>query len=388
VEVRDVDPGVLTPGVATAVVRQVIARLGVNVNIMDADGVILASGDPSRIGDVHEGARRVLREGGTVAVTAAEAERLAGTLPGVNSPISLDGQVVGVVGLTGDPERLATAAASVVLTVELLLAQEQSAEERQWRARARTQLVEDLAAGRMGAGDWDRRCRLVGARLLPPYALLATRLSAAPSPVQQRRQLDLGTTGALVALDVGDVVWVLAGEGHHRTVRSRWETARAALRRTGAEGPTVDAGVAADLTELAELVRRTRLALHGAVPGDCDLRDLELPVLLAELDHHVARDAVGRLVAGLDGELRRTVAALLDADLVVTRAAAALNVHRNTMLGRLDRTARITGRDPRRFRDAAALHVGLLLEAERGRRGGGTGPAAPASAAPGARGPD
>ncbi len=353
---------VVTAAVARAVVGQVMARLGVNVNIMDADGVILASGDPGRIGDVHEGARQVLRDGATVAVTAAEAQRLAGTLPGVNSPICLDGQVVGVVGLTGDPERVATAAASVVLTVELLLAQEQSQEERQWRSRARTQIVEDLATGRMPATDWDRRCQLVGARLRPPFALLAARLPGPLTPAQERRQLDLGGPGVLVALDVGDVVWILAGEGHHQTARSGWATARGALRRTGADGPTVDAGVAADLGELSELVRRVRLALRAPVERDGHLRDLELPVLLAQLGPRVAQDAADRLVTGLDAELRRTLQALLDADLVVTRAAAALNVHRNTMLGRLDRIARVTGRDPRRFLDAAALHVGLLLD--------------------------
>jgi carbohydrate diacid regulator len=364
---RPVEAPVLTPGVARAVVDQVIARLGINVNVMDADGVILASGDPTRVGDVHEGACRVLREGGTVAVTAAQARELAGTLPGVNSPISLDGQVVGVVGLTGDPARLATAAASVVLTVELLLAQEQSQEDRQWRARARAQLLEDLAAGRVDPDGWERRCRLVGARLRPPYRLLAARLSAPPTPTQERRQLDLGSAGALVALDVGDVVWIVAGDGSHATVRTRWESARAALRRAGTQAPTVDAGAAADLARLSDLVRRTRLALSGPVPGDCDLRDLELPVLLAELEPHVAREAAGRLLAGLDGELRRTLEAMLSADLVVTRAAAALTVHRNTMIGRLDRITALTGRDPRRFRDAAALHAGLLLDA-RGRR--------------------
>jgi carbohydrate diacid regulator len=69
-----------------------------------------------------------------------------------------------------------------------------------------------------------------------------------------------------------------------------------------------------------------------------------------------------RLLAGLNPDLKHTIRALFDADLVVSQAALALNVHRNTLLGRLDRIARITGRDPRRFADAAALHAGLLLE--------------------------
>jgi carbohydrate diacid regulator len=98
------------------------------------------------------------------------------------------------------------------------------------------------------------------------------------------------------------------------------------------------------------------------VTDDVTLQDLELPVLLAELDDGVRAGACQRLLAGLSPDLKHTIRALLAADLVVSRAAVALNVHRNTLLGRLDRIARITGRDPRLFQDAAALHAGLLLE--------------------------
>jgi carbohydrate diacid regulator len=177
-----------------------------------------------------------------------------------------------------------------------------------------------------------------------------------------RRVLDVAGPHVLVALDVTDVLWVVAGSGGHPAARRARDAARTSLPRGRVDGPMIDAGQVEDVRALADLVRRTRLATRSVVATDMTLKDLELPVLLADVDDAVRAQACQRLLAGLDPDLKRTIRALLAADLVVSRAALTLNVHRNTLLGRLDRIARITGRDPRRFADAAALHAGLLLE--------------------------
>lgn len=50
----------LTREIARTVVDEVIARLGVRVNVMDAGGAILASSDPDRVDVVHPGAVEVI----------------------------------------------------------------------------------------------------------------------------------------------------------------------------------------------------------------------------------------------------------------------------------------------------------------------------------------
>ncbi|WDC84781.1 sugar diacid recognition domain-containing protein [Caloramator sp. mosi_1] len=39
------------------IVNRLMSILGKNINIMDVDGVIIASGDENRIGTLHEGAK-------------------------------------------------------------------------------------------------------------------------------------------------------------------------------------------------------------------------------------------------------------------------------------------------------------------------------------------
>ena len=86
---------------AQKIVARTMAIIGCNINIMDADGVIIASGDAQRIGQKHDGALLVLAQGRTVGID--EGSPLHGVRPGLNMPLRLDGEIIGVIGLTGNP---------------------------------------------------------------------------------------------------------------------------------------------------------------------------------------------------------------------------------------------------------------------------------------------
>ena len=63
----------------------------------------------------------------------------------------------------------------------------------------------------------------------------------------------------------------------------------------------------------------------------------------------------------LDGELRATAEAFYDNDLNISETARRLFIHRNTLVYRIERIEKISGLDIRRFRDAAALHIALMV---------------------------
>jgi len=68
-----------------------------------------------------------------------------------------------------------------------------------------------------------------------------------------------------------------------------------------------------------------------------------------------------------EGEWRRTLEIFFRLDGNVSEAARRLHVHRNTLVYRLDRLKQETGLDARRFEDAVAMYLALLLSA-RGER--------------------
>ena len=57
------------------------------VNIMDTDGVIVASSDPARVGTIHEGARKVVRTGRPVAIEKDDVLYYPGAREGYNLPV-------------------------------------------------------------------------------------------------------------------------------------------------------------------------------------------------------------------------------------------------------------------------------------------------------------
>ena len=106
---------------AQDIVDRAMAILPCNVNVMDSQGLILGSGEPERINTRHEGAQLVLANGRVVELDVDAAKCLKGVQPGVNLPLMLDGRLIGVLGLTGEPQQLRTYGELVRMTAEMLL---------------------------------------------------------------------------------------------------------------------------------------------------------------------------------------------------------------------------------------------------------------------------
>ncbi|WP_027624271.1 methyl-accepting chemotaxis protein [Clostridium lundense] len=78
---------------------------GKNVNIMGEDGEIIATAQKERLGNIHGAAKKIMDgEIKSASITVEEAKKLKGVLPGYNGPVVINGETVGCIGLTGDPE--------------------------------------------------------------------------------------------------------------------------------------------------------------------------------------------------------------------------------------------------------------------------------------------
>ena len=89
---------------AQSLVDIVAAELNKNVNILDDQGVIIASFSKERIGQVHESGARMLGAGVVKEfyVTKEEECYLKGIRQGYNVPIMFENRCIGVIGITGD----------------------------------------------------------------------------------------------------------------------------------------------------------------------------------------------------------------------------------------------------------------------------------------------
>ena len=353
---------------AQDIVDRAMAILPCNVNVMDSQGLILGSGEAERINTRHEGAQLVLANGRIVELDVEAAKCLKGVQPGVNLPLMLDGRLIGVLGLTGDPQQLRTYGELVRMTAEMLLAQRHLQVEQQWRR----QRCDDLLALLLGgSGDSPRlvdEARQLGLKPNlpriaclfelrggpPAEALLAWLMSRYPDSwcVSPARQSLLWCRPAGVPLDEPRLL--------ERLQRHGWDVERLAL-----------GSPAQSLEQLRRSYRRVRdlLAYGREVLPDERLLSLARYRLPALLWRHRNDDALDELLEPLQrirakdasGQLLLTLRAWCAHEGQSQACAEALGIHRNSLRYRLERIAEVGGVDPLRMEGMLSLYLGLQL---------------------------
>src|SRR5688572_10130001 len=96
---------ILTPSLAQEIAGETSAIIGLNIIITDAAGIVIGSGDRTRVGTFHEASLEVVETQRVTSHNTQEARQLEGVRPGMTLPIVHDGVAVGTVGITGSPAR-------------------------------------------------------------------------------------------------------------------------------------------------------------------------------------------------------------------------------------------------------------------------------------------
>ena len=153
-----------------------------NINIMGKDAVIIGTAQKHRYKTFHKGAQDVIATGEPVEIYPHEIELYPGSQPGLNLPIILEGQIIGVVGVSGDPTDVRKYARLVKKITELILERELLQEESRSRLRLKEQFIE-LLLWRYNSENLQRIKRI------------ANTLS-----------IDLSTPRAVVAVDISELI--------------------------------------------------------------------------------------------------------------------------------------------------------------------------------------
>ena len=390
----------LSPKVAQSIVDRTMAVLGVQVNIMDAQAVVIASGNTGRVGKFHAGAAKVLQSGKKLCISRAEAEKMEGVRPGITLPIEFKGKIIGAVGMAGDPEDVEDFGELLKLTAELMLEQASVKEELFLEQRAREGFLTDLITGHWREYDWHfaRRAEFLSFDLNRVYLVMAAEIFDEQSvcawreeqqglPYQKlKAQLEERVDGeelyggrliscfvngemailyqmpakarmdaATVSRKAADAVYGLLGGGcgisaslgvgglaeDWKEISAVYEDARSALRLNRILNE--DRGVCWFETYRTEYL----LSCAPAELRRCYWKKILDPVLKAEQEHGT--------------QWIQTMETYFSNERNTVRTAEQLFLHRNTLMFRLNKIRELTGLAPQRFQDAMQLKLALLL---------------------------
>lgn len=129
---------------ARQIVQRAMKIIPWSVNVMDEHGIIIASGEPSRLHSRHEGAILALKDNRVVEIDSATANQLKGVRPGINLPISFHGELIGVLGITGEPDEVRAYGELVKMAAELVIEHMVLIEQKEWDKRYREDLINQL----------------------------------------------------------------------------------------------------------------------------------------------------------------------------------------------------------------------------------------------------
>ena len=120
---------------------------GRTINVMNTDGIIVASTEKHRIGSFHQGALEAVRTGRPVAIRADQLAQYPGAKQGYNMPLRVNGAVIGVVGIFGDPPEVENLAKLVEAYVTKSYQLEAMMIPRLAEGEMRSRLLHDLLIG-------------------------------------------------------------------------------------------------------------------------------------------------------------------------------------------------------------------------------------------------
>lgn len=353
---------------AQSIVDRAMAILPCNVNVMDSQGLIMGSGEAGRLDSRHEGAQLVLSNRRIIEIDSQLALCLKGVQPGINLPLMHDEKLIGVLGLTGEPEKLRTYAELLRMTAEMLVEQKCRESNRQWR----NQRSEDLLAQLLGTDS-------CSARLLDEAAQLGLNPQLARLPVvfEFPGQVSLASVSQWLTARASDswclglssqsLLWCCPTrhrlEPMHYLERldaQGWPPARMVVGTpAGGVQPLrrVLAGVKELLTYGQAVVPDERLLLLSRYRLASLLwaqrEEAAAQALLEIIDQIATRDANGQLMETLRCWCRHNGQ--------MQMCAEALGLHRNTLRYRMDKIAEITAMDLNNLDDVVALYVAIQL---------------------------
>lgn len=134
----------LDAALAKQIVNRTMKIIGHNINVMNSHGVILGSGEADRIGEIHEGALLAISQQRTVEISQASESTLQGVKAGINLPLHYKGDIIGVIGITGEPDELGNYGELLKMTAEIIVEQANSIEQAQWQYRQKEELIIEL----------------------------------------------------------------------------------------------------------------------------------------------------------------------------------------------------------------------------------------------------
>lgn len=375
---------VLSRELAKSIVERTMNVVNRNINIMNEEGIIIASGNKERIGTIHEGAIIALQRKSEFSVDESQSEKLNGAYPGTNLVIEFQNKIVGVIGITGNPEEVLGYGKLIKLTAEMMIEQVHVMKELEWNNRLKEELMLSLIYNKQDSvlllDEYTKKFKIPNEH---PMVIFIVELNLEDIT----KDSDLNVLNRIVDLLEGTFKESLASVINSKTIvllhkclsnysktidyeekiREVNEKIHTQLRINVniSTGKVYDKLV--DVHKSFEIARETLIFGKKMYPNNSTyIFDLLKPEMLFSLDNAKWKTSeledTYKLIVKNDknSELRETLKVLIEENGELNNVSNKLFIHRNTLSYRLSKIYKLTGKNPRKYTDLFWLYSAIV----------------------------
>ncbi|MCF6136655.1 CdaR family transcriptional regulator [Pseudalkalibacillus berkeleyi] len=344
----------LTYELGAEVIQKLRPHLDVPINLMDTDGKIVASSDAGRVTQIHSGALKVIESKRELILYPDHVEDFPGTKPGVNLPMYYFGKLVGVVGITGNPDEVFQAAnitkAAVEIALEQIHLQRQSAFKENALNNWLLQLFHPYGI------DSDKLTQeanhILNIDLVEPVTVAVFHSKASIS--EQLHQRYKNQLIFLFRLSNDEhVVGLRETDQLEKNTKTLTELFPSVVIGVGKPGYGV-AGIRESYLQAKQAIKFA----NGV--GCSHINEWELEQLIDQIPEQTFEEVFshyGPRLEEMESSYTETLQMYFLSDLQLKDTSERLHIHRNTLMYRLDQIQEKVGLNPRSFKDSMLLYI-------------------------------
>lgn len=336
-----------------------------DINFIDSKGIIFASTDTSRVGNFHEIGRQVILSGQTIEVESDTS--FWGTHKGVNIPFIYKGEVIAVIGISGIPAEVRQYAYLAQKITALILREHEIEAQSNNRKEQMNYIVRALTTGEpINHNYFLKFIESCHADLNADYQTIVVQLDSRYNPsnlflIERHIYQVFELTGSpfITFQYPNEYIMILEHEKLHS-----WIHLFHNLAKNNMDILKVGIGTRALLTKQNHSYHTARIAIRSLMSGQniAAFDALDLEILLGSISEDSREQFWVKTLDKLDEKDLHLLEVYFSCDLSLKKTCEMLFIHKNTVQYQLDKIWKTCGYNPRNFRDAAVLYLGLRLK--------------------------
>ena len=363
----------LLPSLAKKIVSEVRRLLDEDIIVVDVSGTIIASTDKNRIDTFHEGALLTCQERTKRIITKNEETQLKGVKAGINLPVFFQNEVIGVIGITGEPDKVSPYGEILKKMTELLIQESYYAQQLELDSRVLEAFVFDWIQLKEWPETFYDRGKLLDIDLTIHRQVIIGSIGNTNDLHSNtwnylKKKYENHTKSDVIVRWGNDRFLILrAIEQDQKKPNIYYQFERLKERLENDLHDTLSFGigqvVAPNLVRASFEQAQRALAVAKLTHSIVFDEDLKLEMILQGIGAKTRSEFVKRVIGGLsdEQELIETLRTFFKHNQSFKKTSEALHIHVNTLHYRLKRIEDVTGLNPRDFRDTVTIYLALQL---------------------------